>query len=88
MHKFRWNRFINNEEDSNDVDNTYILEANQKAFQTSTYLRECDTLDTFMCSSFYFLRYLDPANTSHLISHEAAANMPVDLYIGGKEHAV
>lgn len=52
------------------------------------YLRECDTLDTFMCSSFYFLRYLDPANTDQLISDTAAANMPVDLYIGGKEHAV
>lgn len=52
------------------------------------YLRECDTLDTFMCSSFYFLRYLDPSNTNQFISDKAAKNMPVDLYIGWKEHTV
>ena len=61
---------------------------NANAYETKVYLRECDTLDTFMCSSFYFLRYLDPANTNQLISDQAAKNMPVDLYIGGKEHAV
>lgn len=52
------------------------------------YLRECDTLDTFMCSSFYYLRFLDPKNTEQLISPEAQKNMPVDLYIWGKEHTV
>ena len=35
----------------------------------------------------YFLRYLDPTNTSAAFSPSAAADMPVDLYIGGKEHA-
>lgn len=83
-HKFRRNRFIykwiNDEE--------YITHINNRAYKNTIYLRECDTLDTFMCSSFYFLRYLDPANTNQLISDTAAANMPVDLYIGGKEHAV
>ena len=53
-----------------------------------TYLRECDTLDTFMCSSFYYLRFLDPKNTQQLISPENAKYMPVDLYVGGKEHTV
>jgi leucyl-tRNA synthetase/8-oxo-dGTP pyrophosphatase MutT (NUDIX family) len=53
-----------------------------------TYLRECDTLDTFMCSSFYFLRFCDPHNTQELISPEAAKMMPVDLYVWGKEHTV
>ncbi len=53
-----------------------------------TYLRECDTLDTFMCSSFYFLRFCDPHNTQELISSEAAKMMPVDLYVWGKEHTV
>ena len=52
------------------------------------YLRECDTLDTFMCSSFYYLRFLDPQNNDELISAEAMKNMPVDLYIWGKEHTV
>gem|GEM_PF-2478575 len=45
------------------------------------YLRECDTLDTFMCSSFYFLRFCDPHNPDQLISPEAAKMMPVDLYV-------
>lgn len=53
-----------------------------------TYLRECDTLDTFMCSSFYFLRFCDPHNIQELISPEAAKMMPVDLYVWGKEHTV
>ena len=52
----------------------------------NTYLRECDTLDTFMCSSFYYLRFLDPKNPNQLIAD--AHNMPVDLYIWGKEHIV
>ncbi len=51
------------------------------------YLRECDTLDTFMCSSFYYLRFIDPKNTKELISKEFADKaLPVDFYIWGKEH--
>lgn len=54
-----------------------------------TYRRECDTLDTFMCSSFYFLRYPDVGNDDELIGRELAnKTLPVDLYSGGKEHTV
>lgn len=49
--------------------------------------REVDTLDTFMCSSWYFFRYLDPKNDNAFASPEALKNwMPVDFYLGGPEH--
>jgi len=55
----------------------------------ATYTRECDTLDTFMCSSFYFLRFPDVGNPDELIRKELADKMfPIDFYIGGKEHTV
>ena len=51
--------------------------------------RETDTMDTFTCSSWYYLRYTDPHNTDLPFSREAANHwMPVDNYVGGIEHAI
>jgi leucyl-tRNA synthetase len=51
--------------------------------------RETDTMDTFTCSSWYYLRYTDPRNTALPFGRETVdAWMPVDQYIGGIEHAI
>lgn len=51
--------------------------------------RDTDTMDTFVDSSWYFMRFPDSKNQQELFSPEVAnANLPVDIYIGGVEHAI
>ncbi|MFZ5652230.1 MAG: leucine--tRNA ligase [Bacillota bacterium] len=51
--------------------------------------RETDTMDTFMCSSFYFFRYASPRNTGRVWGEDEINYwLPVDQYIGGVEHAI
>lgn len=51
--------------------------------------RETDTMDTFVDSSWYYGRFVDPQNKDELFSREAATSMlPVDTYVGGVEHAI
>ena len=50
--------------------------------------RETDTMDTFVDSSWYFMRYCDPANTRRMVAEGTDYWMPMDQYIGGIEHAI
>jgi leucyl-tRNA synthetase len=51
--------------------------------------RETDTMDTFICSSWYYLRFSDPHNTVMPFSREDVDRwLPVDQYVGGIEHAI
>tara|TARA_R110002072_G_scaffold1989_3_gene16486 strand:- start:45804 stop:48293 length:2490 start_codon:yes stop_codon:yes gene_type:complete len=50
--------------------------------------RETDTLDTFLCSSWYAFRYLDNRNDEKIFDSKNVNNfMPIDFYVGGLEHA-
>ena len=50
--------------------------------------RETDTMDTFVDSSWYFMRYCDPTNPDKMVAEGADYWMPMDQYIGGIEHAI
>ena len=68
--------------DSEDSWKFFILDGKK-------YRRETDTLDTFVDSSWYFLRFCSPHNLDRGFTQEEANYwMPVDQYIGGVEHAI
>ncbi|KAF5025885.1 hypothetical protein F66182_2004 [Fusarium sp. NRRL 66182] len=50
--------------------------------------RDTDTMDTFVDSSWYYARFVDPHNKKEPFSSEAGKTLPVDTYIGGIEHAI
>jgi len=50
--------------------------------------RETDTMDTFVDSSWYFMRYCDPSNPDAMVAGGTQYWMPMDQYIGGIEHAI
>jgi leucyl-tRNA synthetase len=50
--------------------------------------RETDTMDTFVDSSWYFMRYCDPKNDQQMVGEGTQYWMPMDQYIGGIEHAI
>jgi len=51
-------------------------------------IRETDTFDTFMESSWYYARFCSPGSESAMVDERARYWLPVDLYIGGVEHAI
>uniref|UniRef100_A0AAG5CN91 leucine--tRNA ligase n=1 Tax=Anopheles atroparvus TaxID=41427 RepID=A0AAG5CN91_ANOAO len=65
------------------------LQASCPSCQRTDCRRESDTMDTFVDSSWYFLRFVDPRKRDAMFDRSLAHHlMPVDLYVGGKEHAV
>jgi leucyl-tRNA synthetase len=78
------NKFETTGNPLNQLDEWKNIEINGKK-----YTRETDTLDTFVDSSWYFLRFCSASKTDYGYDHEAIKYwMPVDQYIGGVEHAI
>ena len=64
-----------------------LIERTEKIFGAG-WTPEIDTMDTFVCSSWYYLRYPDNLNAEKAFDSEIInRNLPVDIYIGGAEHA-
>ena len=67
----------------------YQTEWKQIEINGEKMIRETDTLDTFVCSSWYYLRFCSPNNSNYGFNQEEIDYwMPVDQYIGGIEHAI
>ncbi len=65
-----------------------LFERTEKIFGAG-WKPEIDTLDTFVCSSWYYFRFTDPHNTDMFASKESIEKwLPVDMYMGGAEHTV
>lgn len=65
-----------------------LLERTEQIFGKG-WRPEVDTMDTFVCSSWYFFRFADPHNTQEFAGKEALRTwLPVDIYMGGAEHTV
>lgn len=65
-----------------------FAERTEKLFGKGWY-PEVDTMDTFVCSSWYYFRFCDPQNEQEFASKEQIKKwLPVDLYLGGAEHTV
>ena len=63
-----------------------LIERTEKIFGKG-WRPEIDTMDTFVCSSWYYLRYPDSKNTKNAFTNKSNSWLPVDYYIGGSEHA-
>ena len=63
-----------------------LIERTEKIFGKG-WRPEIDTMDTFVCSSWYYLRYPDSKNIDEPFSKNSSNWLPVDYYIGGSEHA-
>jgi leucyl-tRNA synthetase len=65
-----------------------LLERTEKIFGKG-WKPDVDTMDTFVCSSWYYFRFADPQNKKEFADKKEIAKwLPVDLYVGGAEHTV